>query len=141
VIPAEASAEIDARLLPGDDPAAFLDHVRRVVADPEIHVEPILSFPASASDPDSALIGAVKTLARTDLDGAPVIPSVLAGFTDSHWFRDLGIASYGFVPWILTEEDQKTVHGIDERVSEANLRDAVARMVTLLRALEVRAAE
>jgi acetylornithine deacetylase/succinyl-diaminopimelate desuccinylase-like protein len=141
VIPAEASAEVDARLLPGDDPAAFVDRVRGIVADPAVRVEQILSFPASASDPDSALVHAVERLARTELGGAPVVPSVLAGFTDSHWFRDLGIASYGFVPWVLTEDDQKTVHGIDERVSEANLRDAVGRMVTLLRALDARPTE
>ena len=136
VIPPEASAEVDARLLPGDDPAAFVERARRIVADPAVRIETVLSFTASSSDPESALVDAVRVLARTQLDGAPVVPSVLAGFTDSHWFRDLGVASYGFVPWVLGEDDQETVHGTDERVAEANLRDAVVRMVVLLTALD-----
>ena len=138
VIPAEAVAELDIRLLPGDDPAAFVDRVRRIVDDPSVRVEPVLSFPASASDPDSALVGAVRALAHSAYGDAPVVPSVLAGFTDSHWFRDLGIASYGFIPFVLTDDDEKTVHGVDEHVSEANLRDGVAHMVELLTALDAR---
>jgi acetylornithine deacetylase/succinyl-diaminopimelate desuccinylase-like protein len=36
---------------------------------------------------------------------------------------------------VLTEEDEKTVHGVNERVSLENLREGVRRYVKLLRAL------
>jgi acetylornithine deacetylase/succinyl-diaminopimelate desuccinylase-like protein len=74
-------------------------------------------------------------MADADLQGAPVVPSVITGFTDSHWFRSLGIASYGFVPIVLDEGDQHTVHGIDERVSIENLSQGVRRLLLVLRAL------
>jgi acetylornithine deacetylase/succinyl-diaminopimelate desuccinylase-like protein len=74
-------------------------------------------------------------MAESDLHAAPVVPSVITGFTDSHWFRSLGIASYGFVPFVLDEHEQRTVHGIDERVSVENLAQGVQRLLLILRAL------
>ncbi len=46
---------------------------------------------------------------------------VLAGFTDSHHFRRLGIVSYGVSPFPLNDAEGRGVHGNDERVSLANL--------------------
>jgi acetylornithine deacetylase/succinyl-diaminopimelate desuccinylase-like protein len=135
VIPEQASAELDCRLLPGERPADFLALLREVIADESVRVEPLLSFPASSSDADSGFVQAVKKLAAAEFPGAPVVPSVIPGFTDSHYFREHGIASYGFVPFVLGEEDQKTVHGVNERVSIENLRDGVRRLVTLVRSL------
>jgi len=135
VIPEEASAELDCRLLPGERPAAFLALLREVIADETIRVETVLSFAASSSDSSSGFMAAVRQLAAGDLSGAPVVPSVIPGFTDSHYFRAHGVASYGFVPFVLSEEDEKTVHGPNERVSLENLRDGVRRLVTLLRTL------
>jgi len=80
-------------------------------------------------------MNAVRKLAAAEFPGAPVVPSVIPGFTDSHYFREHGIDSYGFVPFVLDEDDEKTVHGVNERVSVENLRDGVRRFVTLLRSL------
>ena len=135
VIPAEASAHLDCRLLPGEKPAEFLDQLRDVIGDDSISIETLLSFPASSSDPDSGLTAAIRHMAGRELGGAPVVPSVTPGFTDSHYFREHGVESYGFVPFILAEDEEKTVHGTNERVSVENLRGGVRRLVTVLRAL------
>jgi acetylornithine deacetylase/succinyl-diaminopimelate desuccinylase-like protein len=135
VIPAEASAQLDCRLLPGADPGAFEAGLERAIGDPEVKIEPLLAFASTASPGDSGLVRAVRAMADADLQGAPVVPSVITGFTDSHWFRALGIASYGFVPFVLDEQDQRTVHGIDERVSTENLAQGVRRLLLVLRAL------
>jgi acetylornithine deacetylase/succinyl-diaminopimelate desuccinylase-like protein len=135
VIPDEATAQLDCRLLPGERPADFLALLHEVVGDENVHIETLLSFPASASDTDSGLMTAVRKVAATELGGAPVVPSVIPGFTDSHYFRERGVASYGFIPFVLGEEEERTVHGINERVSVENLRDGVRRLLVLLRAL------
>lgn len=135
VIPGEAEARLDCRLLPGEDPIVFLNGLRAIVDDPDVTLEPTLSFPTTSSPPDSALVTAVREMAAEDLDGAVVVPSVIPGFTDSHWFRTLGIASYGFVPFVLREEDQRTVHGVDERISEENLALGVRLLTSVLRRL------
>ena len=137
MIPAEASAELDCRLLPGENPAEFLALLHDLIGDDAVHIEPILSFPASSSDPDSLFMAAVRRLADADLGGIPVVPSVIPGFTDSHYFREQHIASYGFVPFVLSEDEEKTVHGTNERVSVDNLRAGVQRLVTLVRTLSV----
>jgi len=48
------------------------------------------------------------------------------GFTDSHYFRRMGIASYGLGPFPLTQGESRGVHGNDERVSVDALRYGVA---------------
>jgi len=135
VIPAEASAELDCRLLPGERPADFLALLREVIADETVGVEPLLSFPASSSDAASPFMTALRQVAATELGGAPVVPSVIPGFTDSHYFREHGVASYGFVPFVLSEDEERSVHGTNERVSLENLRAGTERLVALLRAL------
>ena len=64
-----------------------------------------------------------------------MVPSVIPGFTDSHYFREQGVASYGFIPFVLTEEEEKTVHGSNERVSIQNLENGVRHLVMLLHTL------
>ncbi|HLY37610.1 MAG TPA: M20/M25/M40 family metallo-hydrolase [Candidatus Binatia bacterium] len=135
VIPDEASAQLDCRLLPGERPADFLALLRDVIADENVRVEPLLSFPASSSDAHSGFVDAIRRMAASELGGAPVVPSVIAGFTDSHYFREHGIASYGFLPFVLSEDDERTVHGVNERISVENLRDGIRRLVALVRAL------
>jgi acetylornithine deacetylase/succinyl-diaminopimelate desuccinylase-like protein len=135
VIPAEASAELDVRLLPGEKPADFLATLSSLIGDDAVHVDPLLSFPASSSEPDTAFVAAVRQVAAAEFPGVPVVPSVVPGFTDSHFFRDLGIESYGFAPFVLSETEEKAVHGTNERISVENLRNGVRRLVTLLRAL------
>ena len=135
VIPGEARAQLDCRLLPGEGPEAFLAELRRVIDDPNVEMRTLLSFPASSSSSHSDLMAAVRRLAASDLEGTPVVPSVIPGFTDSHYFRERDVASYGFAPFVLSTDDARTVHGVDERISEENLRDGVRRLVALLRAL------
>ncbi len=135
VIPDEASAQLDCRLLPGERPADFIALLREVIADENVHLETLLSFPASSSDTTSGFMKAVRRLAASDLGGAPVVPSVISGFTDSHYFREHGVASYGFVPFVLTEDDERTVHGLNERISVDNLRDGVRRLFAIVHAI------
>jgi acetylornithine deacetylase/succinyl-diaminopimelate desuccinylase-like protein len=56
--------------------------------------------------------------------GCSVAPVMLTGGTDSRFFRHMGSACYGFHP-VRPEtsysEMQKTIHGIDERISIENL--------------------
>jgi acetylornithine deacetylase/succinyl-diaminopimelate desuccinylase-like protein len=64
--------------------------------------------------------------------GVAVVPSVSTGFTDSHFFRDAGIASYGFSPLLLPLMDFRGVHGNNERVSVENMQRGVQIMRELL---------
>ncbi|MFI5367062.1 MAG: M20/M25/M40 family metallo-hydrolase [Candidatus Binatia bacterium] len=134
VIPRTASAELDCRLLPGEDPAAFVRTVETTIDDPAVRVDVLLNFPPSSSPTTTTVFAAIRRLAVRE--GVPIVPSVLTGFTDSHYFREKGIASYGFTPFALSEDEERREHGINERLSTANLRDGTRRLVELLQALD-----
>ena len=131
VIPAVASAELDCRLLPGERPETFIETIRGVIDDPTIEIETVLSFPASSSPSDGPLPDAIRRVMEQQL-GGPTVPSVLTGFTDSHFFRDLLIPSYGFVPFAQLDAERHRVHGIDERIAVQVLQDGIRFLYHLL---------
>lgn len=118
VIPPVAKAAIDVRLLPGQEPAAFLAEIERVVGDTAVTVAPQgPSWPATESAIDTELFRAIVAAARARDPKALVTTPPLSGFTDSHYFRRLGIVSYGLSPFPLNQAEARGVHGNDERVS------------------------
>jgi acetylornithine deacetylase/succinyl-diaminopimelate desuccinylase-like protein len=126
VIPPEASADLDIRLLPGVKPATFLAELRRVIADSTVEITPLRpEREASTSPLGGALVEAVRETVTEMEPGALITTPMLAGYTDSYYYRALGIGAYGLSPFRTTEEDIRTVHGNDERVSLANVRFGV----------------
>ena len=57
---------------------------------------------------------------------------MLGGFTDSHFFRDIGIASYGFIPVIRTAEQSVGVHGNNERIGIDAFNQGVRIMIDVV---------
>jgi acetylornithine deacetylase/succinyl-diaminopimelate desuccinylase-like protein len=56
--------------------------------------------------------------------GASLLPVVMPGFSDSHWWRKaFGSTAYGFCPQnaMTLEEEVPLVHGADERVAVADV--------------------
>jgi acetylornithine deacetylase/succinyl-diaminopimelate desuccinylase-like protein len=64
-----------------------------------------------------------------------VVPAVLGGFTDAHYFRRKGIVSYGFTGITIGEEDIRRVHGTDERLSLTGLREGVQVLLDVIEEL------
>jgi acetylornithine deacetylase/succinyl-diaminopimelate desuccinylase-like protein len=126
VIPPEAWANIDVRLLPGADPKAFLESIRQVVNDPHVTVEP--ESPefrvANYSPTDTALYSTIRRVTEAYFPGTPVVPNITSGYTENQRYRPLGINAYGFTPYTATEEEGDTEHGNDERVRVDEVRRA-----------------
>jgi len=125
VVSPEVTAEIDCRLLPDQDPQAFLDEMQLVLGE-EVEVEVIMGFTPAVSTTDTDLYRTLEAVVQEGFPGADFVPQVQGGFTDSHFFRDLGIISYGFEPTAVPQADWSGVHGNDERISEENVRRGVA---------------
>jgi len=132
VISETAYAEVDCRLLPGSDPRAVMNDIRKAIGDDSIKLDVMLNFPPVSSPSRSPLMSAIERLAK-DHDRATVVPSMLIGFTDSHYFRRRKIVSYGFIPVEVNPAEAKGVHGINERIGVKELTDGIQRMVELLR--------
>jgi acetylornithine deacetylase/succinyl-diaminopimelate desuccinylase-like protein len=136
VLPAEARAGIDARLLPGESCEELKERVRDAIADPAVSVRVELSFAAHASPTNTPLMEAIRRVAAKSSPAGVVVPRVIAGFTDAHWFRAKGIVSYGFVPRRLRPAETRGVHGVDERISIENLALGVESTLAVLRELD-----
>ena len=132
VIAPTAYAEVDCRLLPGADPTEFLDQIRKVIGDDTIKIDVLLNFPAVSSPSRSILMNAINAVAWQD-GHETAVPTMIAGFTDSHYFRQSGLVAYGFVPVELTTAQEHTVHGVNERIEVKELGNGIRRMVELLR--------
>jgi len=137
VIPPEAWANLDVRLLPGEDPKAFLESIRRVVDAPNVTVEPETDGfrVANYSPTGTAFYDAIRDVSKHYFPGAPVVPRITSGYTENQRYRPLGINAYGFCPYTATEAEGSTEHGNDERIREEEVRrgfrvlfDVVARV-------------
>jgi len=126
VIPPVATAAIDVRLLPGQDPATFLAELTRVVGDTAVTLQPQgPNWPATESPIETEMFRAISAVAHARHPNALVTTLMLPGFTDSHYFRRMGISSYGLGPFPLTQGESRGVHGNDERVRIDALRFGV----------------
>jgi acetylornithine deacetylase/succinyl-diaminopimelate desuccinylase-like protein len=135
VIPAEATAELDIRLLPDQDTSQVRDALIRVVQDTAVHWQTILPPRAPLESPiETDLFRAIERAARERDPGARVTTPMLTGATDRPTYRALGIVTYGFDPFKVERvETQRGVHGNDERVSVANLGFGVRYLYDVLR--------
>ena len=124
VVPAEASAELDCRLLPDQSPEQFLRELGQIINDEQIVIEKIMGFTPATSRTDTPLFKVIEEVSEQFHD-AQVVPTVAGGFTDSHFFRDLGITSYGYSPFIFAQSEITGVHGNNERISLENVKQGV----------------
>jgi acetylornithine deacetylase/succinyl-diaminopimelate desuccinylase-like protein len=124
VIPPDAWANLDVRLLPGEDPKEFLATIRKVVADPDVTVEPQQSEfrVANYSPTNTTLFDAVRKVSQQYFPGAPVVPKITSGYTENQRYRPLGIQAYGYNPFTATDEEGSTEHGNDERIRVEEVR-------------------
>lgn len=116
VVPGEAIALVDGRVLPGtlDEFEKTIDELVGDDASWEyIHSEIPLSAPI-----DSPTFAAMRAALEDADPGAHVVPYCMAGGTDAKQFSRLGILGYGFAPLRLPHgfEYHAMYHGVDERV-------------------------
>jgi len=131
VVTPEVWAEIDCRLLPDQNPEAWLEELQGVLG-PEVEIEVLMGFTPAVSTTDTQLYETIRDVTLEVLPGASFVPQVQGGFTDSHFFRDLGIVSYGYTATATPSEDAGGVHGNNERVTEENVRRGVAMTIKIL---------
>ena len=133
VIPPEAWAELDCRILPDKPSEQFIEELKNMIGDTGVTIETIMAFTPAISETNTRLFAAIESVTQELHPGSRVLPSVSTGFTDSHFTRDLGIVSYGFNPLITDSGEHTGVHGNDEQVGEAAFRRAVNDFAAVVR--------
>ena len=125
VIPSEAKATLDVRVLPDEDPAAFIESVRKVVNDPAVDVSygkqdvrPASNNTRLDSDAFKAIESAITKHYQT-----VALPTMSTGATDMAYLRAKGMQCYGIGPATDFEDGPKGfgAHSDQERILESEL--------------------
>jgi acetylornithine deacetylase/succinyl-diaminopimelate desuccinylase-like protein len=125
VIPSEAKATLDVRMLPDEEPARFLEQVKRIIDDPAVDAH----FPAQNGRPPSAAarvdsepFKAIEA-ANSRIYQVPTLPTMSTFATDMAQLRARGMQCYGIGPAVDLEDGPKGfgMHSDQERLLEAEL--------------------
>jgi acetylornithine deacetylase/succinyl-diaminopimelate desuccinylase-like protein len=124
VIPAVCKVTVDSRLLPEMTPDEQQAVVREVLGEGDYDLEVLEAHGGTRSAIDTPLWDAVESWIQEVDPGARAAPICVAGFTDSHWFRNaFGTVAYGFFPSrrMSAELAARLIHSADERVPVEDL--------------------
>jgi acetylornithine deacetylase/succinyl-diaminopimelate desuccinylase-like protein len=131
-LPQRASASINCRIFPGHPRAQIMEELQRVAADPAVKFRDIsegsVATDASPLRPDVA--AAITRALHASYPGVPVFPSMSAGASDSMWFRNLHIPSYGVSPLFIKDSDRFS-HGLNERIPTDDIRPSIVYLLSL----------
>jgi len=129
VIPSEATAILDIRMLPDEDVDAFYEKLAEIIDDPQVTVvpEPIYRPEAAPSPIDNEMFQTLEAVAKRMYPETTVLPTMSTGATDMAQVRAMGVASYGIGPVRTIEEmnSGRGAHGDNERVSEEAMKQLV----------------
>lgn len=128
VIPAEARANLNIRLIPGNTISSLLADLTKLVNDPQVRfeVQPDAGLAAPPSSLDSELYTTIAKVAAQEFAGAPVVPFQSTGATDSAQLRLHNVQAYGLEPFPMGDADFARMHGDDERIPLASFEKGVA---------------
>ncbi len=135
ILPSQVKATVNFRLMPGDRIADVVAHARKVIDNDgiQLHIPEAGRWEASPvssteAEPYQALVQAIGEVFP---DAAPA-PYLVVGATDSRYYTTVCENVYRFSPYLMTEEDLKTVHGTNERISVEGLAKMVQFYIRLI---------
>ncbi|MGA3237878.1 MAG: M20/M25/M40 family metallo-hydrolase [Bryobacteraceae bacterium] len=147
-LPQTAQAIVNCRILPGHSPAETEQALVRVFGDPKVTVRYVGAIGAAdrvsdqAADskgfptvlPSPEVLLPLERVAAEMWPGAPVIPEMETGASDSIYTMAAGIPSYG-INGVGIDQDDIRAHGKDERVRVTSFFDGVDFYYRFLKAM------
>jgi len=115
-LPQTATATVNCRILPGEEPQKIKETLIRVFDDKEISVTAVKAAhpsPPSPLNPD--VFGPIERITKLMWPGVPVVPTMSTGATDGAYLRNAGIPTYG-TSGIFSDITDVRAHGKDERM-------------------------
>jgi acetylornithine deacetylase/succinyl-diaminopimelate desuccinylase-like protein len=117
VIPTQASVTLSVRTLPGESVDDVVARMQAAVADSLVTFDVThRGIDAPVSELDSPMFAAIAAAVADMAPNMVTVPYLSTGATDNARLRAAGIQAYGLLPFPLTEDDERRMHGHDERV-------------------------
>jgi acetylornithine deacetylase/succinyl-diaminopimelate desuccinylase-like protein len=143
-LPQTAQAIVNCRILPGHSAAETERVLVRVFGDPKVAVQYIGAIGAADQAPESTgfpmvlpppeVLRPLEQVAAEMWPGAPVIPEMETGASDSIHTMGAGIPSYG-INGVGIDQDDIRAHGKDERVRVASYFEGLEFYYRFLKAM------
>ena len=137
-LPQSATANVNCRMVPTSSSAEVRTTLARVIADTGIKItntqptEP--DFPKSTLPIDASVLAATTEITKSMFGDIPVVPTMSTGATDSHYFRAVGIPSYG-ISGLFSTPGETNAHGRDEKLRVKSYYDGLEFLDQLVRRL------
>lgn len=140
VVPSEARATLNIRLLPGDSVQLLIGVLTQLVNDKQIRFEVAADpgTPAPASSLESELYRTIEKVSGQEFPGVAVAPFMSTGATDSAQLRLHNVQAYGLLPFPLTEQEVLRMHADDERLPVESFRKGVDFMCRIVQGFAAR---
>jgi acetylornithine deacetylase/succinyl-diaminopimelate desuccinylase-like protein len=145
-LPQSAQAIVNCRILPGHSPEEVRKDLVRIFADPKVTVRYVESKSGRALDrapektgfppvaPPPEILKPLERITDEMWSGAPVIPEMETGASDSIYTIAAGIPTYG-VSGVAFDHDDIRAHGKDERLRTSSFYNGVDFFYRYLKAL------
>lgn len=131
-LPQRAAATVNCRMLPNDPPVEVETALKRLAGDGVAVTISDRYTQSDASPLRPELMSMLDQLAAKYWPGAPVIPSMALGATDGLYLRNAGIPTYSLSA-VAEVDGEANAHGLNEKVREKSIYDAVAFWNDMLR--------
>ncbi len=134
-LPQHASANINCRVYPGEAVESVQATLMRVIGDSTVGLTVVGKAVTSEASPlRDDVMKALRRAIDLRSPGLPILPAMSAGATDSLYFRNVGVPSYG-VGGIFSHPRDDFSHGLNERIPVATIDGALLQWRSLLRDL------
>jgi acetylornithine deacetylase/succinyl-diaminopimelate desuccinylase-like protein len=134
-LPQSAMVNVNCRVFPGVTIESVRETLVRVIEDPTAQVTILLKPVASDASPlRDDVMQALRKAVDLVAPGLPIVPVMSAGATDSLYFRNIGVPSYGVGGLFMHPRDNFS-HGLNERVPVDALDPAILQWYSLLHSL------
>ena len=136
-LPQTATATVNCRMLPEDNPENVLANLKEVIADTSISIECTYSSFVAPLSPlrDNVRIPA-EQISASMWPGVKVSPVMSTGATDSKYLRRAGIPAYG-ISGMFTDIDDVRAHGKDERIGVSEFYEGVEFMYRFIKEISI----
>jgi acetylornithine deacetylase/succinyl-diaminopimelate desuccinylase-like protein len=121
-LPQRADANVNCRIFPGTHVAEVQATLAKVIDDPGVKITvrppPPVESPASPLRKD--VVDAVGAIVHQRYPGLDIVPGMSAGASDSMYFRNAGVPSYGVAP-DFSKPNDTFAHGLNEKLLASNV--------------------
>lgn len=131
VIPADARAIVNSRILPGETSETVESFIQKTIDDDRVKIKKVSRFSADPSTETSIQSPAFKRIESAAYKNIPnVIPApyLMIGATDSRYYRRISDGVVNFLP----QTDSKGYHGINERLPLRDLQRSINFIITII---------